>query len=251
MPFTPAHPAIILPFLRSRYFSATALVAGSVTPDFEYFFKMGVNSFHSHTLAGLIYFDVPVAVLLSFVFHLVVKRNLIMNLPVFLQRRFADTLQLNFIHYVKNNLAIFLISALAGSASHLFWDSFTHDNGFFARELPFYEGTYVPFEGARYPLFYALQHISTFVGLVIVALYIVARKPAGVWEPVRPHPSYWALLTALATVIVWARFMIRPEDYNIGNLVVSIITGLLVALVICGFINFRQHGQKITMGTGR
>ena len=84
MPFTPAHPAIVLPFLKLRYFSATGLVVGCMTPDFEYFFKMSVDAIHSHSTAGLFYFDLPVTLILSVVFHQFVKSNFIQNLPLYI-----------------------------------------------------------------------------------------------------------------------------------------------------------------------
>ena len=54
MPFTPAHTALVLPFIQKRYLSATGLIAGSVAPDFEYFFKMSTNGVHGHTIPGLL-----------------------------------------------------------------------------------------------------------------------------------------------------------------------------------------------------
>ncbi len=40
MPFTFAHPAAVLPFMKkqSKYISVTALILGSMAPDFEYFY---------------------------------------------------------------------------------------------------------------------------------------------------------------------------------------------------------------------
>lgn len=39
MPFTFAHPATVLPFAKkhSKHISVTALILGSMAPDFEYF----------------------------------------------------------------------------------------------------------------------------------------------------------------------------------------------------------------------
>src|SRR5262245_38934596 len=138
MPFTAAHPAIILPLIRSRYFSATALIAGSIAPDFEYFFKMSVSSVYSHTVAGLFYFDLPVVVFISLLFHLVVKKNLISSLPLFFQQKFQPILELDFLDYVKRHPWIFVSSALVGAASHILWDRFTHNNSF-TQSLPFYK----------------------------------------------------------------------------------------------------------------
>ena len=79
MPFTAAHPAIVLPLIKRnpRMVSATGLIAGSLAPDFEYFLKLSVNGVHGHTLWGLIYFDIPVAAFLAVLFHALVKNNLI------------------------------------------------------------------------------------------------------------------------------------------------------------------------------
>ncbi|HEY9008767.1 MAG TPA: DUF4184 family protein, partial [Ohtaekwangia sp.] len=197
MPFTPAHTAIVLPFLRTRKLSATALVVGSIAPDFEYFFKLSVESDHSHTLWGLLYFDLPVVFFLSLSFHLLVKQNLIYNLPVYLQQRFQDTLNFDLVAYLRSNYILFILSALLGSASHIFWDSFTHASGFFARELPFYHHISIPFDGVRYPLFYALQHISTAIGLMLVVAYIFFRKPQPITMYARPSVLYWLMLAAI------------------------------------------------------
>ena len=124
-----------LPLIRWRYFSATGLIVGSLSPDFEYFFKMSVDSIHSHSRLGLFYFDLPVTIVLAILFHQLVKVNLIGNLPAFLQKRFQDTLHFNFLKYLKNNWWIFLYSAIIGAGSHLFWDSFTHNNRFFSRQF--------------------------------------------------------------------------------------------------------------------
>ncbi len=242
MPFTPAHSAIILPFIRSRYFSATGLIIGSLSPDFEYFFKMSVSGLHSHTKAGLFYFDLPVTILLSIVFHQIVKANFIGNLPLFLQRRFQDTLELNFIAYLKKNWFIFLISALVGAASHIFWDSFTHNNRFFVRQFAeIYKSTSVPFQGANYPLFYVLQQVSTAVGMIIVTSYILFKKPVQHANLVAPKIGYWLLVFVIAIAVLRIRFFIHFTDYNLGNVVVSCITGLLIGVVCCGFINFKNN----------
>jgi hypothetical protein len=240
MPFTPAHPAIVLPFLNWRKLSATALVIGSMSPDFEYFFKLSVNSTHSHTVGGIFYFDLPVVIVLSVVFHLLVKQNLFANLPVFFQLRFHDARSFDLIPYLRKHPTQFLVSAILGAASHLFWDSFTHNSGYFARNLWFYKGTAIPFDGVNYPLFYALQHISTIVGLISIACYIYFREPQQHTVITRPSIAYWLLLLLITAAIVLIRFAIYPDDYNLGNVVVSSISGLCLALIINGMFRFRS-----------
>jgi hypothetical protein len=251
MPFTPAHPAIILPLIRLRYFSATGLIVGSMSPDFEYFFKMSVDSLHSHSREGLLYFNLPVTLVLSLIFHQFVKTNLIQNLPLFFQKRLQEMLQFRFLPYLRSKWGIFLYSSLIGAASHLFWDSFTHNNRFFTRLFSsVYQSSSVQFDGISYPLFYALQQVSTAIGMTVVLLYIFLKKPVECCDLITPKISYWLTVLGVAIVVLRLRFFIHPSDYNLGNVVVSSITGLLIGIIICGFINFKNeaHYEKSLNG---
>lgn len=255
MPFTPSHAAIVLPLFRVRRLSATGLVVGSMAPDFEYFFKFNVESYVSHTWLGVLYFNIPVTLLLSWVFHRHVKANLINNLPPFFQKKFQDTLEFDFKAYIKVNWFWFFVSAGIGAASHLFWDSFTHAHGYFARELPFYKGTFLPLDGVKYPLFYVLQHTSTVVGLVVLIIHVFLKRSTVPFTAVNPSVWYWVILLLFMIVATAIRFAIYSADYNIGNLVVSSISGLCIGLIVLGWVSFTgkhsANGQKISVGTNR
>ena len=242
MPFTPAHSAIVLPFLRMKpeRVSATALVIGSLSPDFEYFFKMSVSGQHSHTLLGILYFDIPVTIGLCFLFHLVVKQNLINNLPAFFQDRFQPLLELDFKVHFKKYYGAVIISAAVGSFSHIFWDAFTHNDGFFAQRIELYKQVVIPFDGVRYPLFYGLQQISTFVGLTIVSIYIFFMKSGKNIHRSRPRLTYWLIVILISSIIVSLRFYFATKPFYIGNFVVSSISAILFGTVVGGFINFKK-----------
>ena len=242
MPFTAAHPAIVLPFIRlnPKYVSATGLIIGSVSPDFEYFLKMSVDSKYSHTIPGIFYFDIPITIGLAFLFHLVIKRNLILNLPPGIQQRFQDLLRSDFRQYFREHFIAFMVCSAFGAATHVFWDSFTHNGAYFARELSFIRGSFVSFLGTRYPMFFVLQQVSTGVGLSIIVLYIIYMKP----DPIRPYkPSfnYWMWCVIILLITVAVRFLMRNYDFNLGNLVVTMISGFCVALVVTGFIKYEYN----------
>jgi Domain of unknown function (DUF4184) len=243
MPFTPAHTAIVLPFLRinPERVSATALVIGSVAPDFEYFLKMSVNGQHSHTFLGIFYFDIPVTIGLAFLFHEVVKKNLISNLPAFFQYRFQLLLQLDFKEHFKRYYWVVIISAGIGSFSHIFWDAFTHNDGFFAQRITLYKHMVVPFDGVRYPLFYGLQHISTYVGLTIVMTYIFLLKPDKNTVICSPLILYWLLIILISSLVIFLRFFFDNKSPDLGNVVVSSVSAILFAALVCGLIKFKNH----------
>jgi hypothetical protein len=249
MPFTPAHPAIVLPLLRRARLSAIGLIVGSMVPDFEYFFKMRVNSHYSHTLGGLFYFDVPVSFLLAWIFIRLVRDNLVANLPSFLQRRLQPVLMLDTRRVLSDRALIFAVSALIGSVSHLFWDGFTHNDTFFVRNISFYHGSYVPYEGVKYPLWYALQHISTAVGLIVLIIYVfrMPQAPGTVWKP---NLIYWMVVVAVAAIVVTIRFMIWPYDDREGNIIVSSISGICCGVIAAGMINFNNVAQEANQKDG-
>lgn len=242
MPFTPAHASIVLPLLRLRpqFISATALIIGSMAPDFEYFLKMSVSSDYSHTLLAILYFNIPITIVLAFLFHEVVKRNLIANLPAFLQYRFQDLLVLDFSKSFRAHYGIFIISAGLGACSHIFWDAFTHNDGYFAQRISLYKEVVIPFDGVRYPLFYGLQHISTWVGLTILVLYIFYMKLNKNAAISRPAISYWMLIFLVYASVVFLRFIFNVQSLNLGNFVVSSISALLVALLVGGLVKLQR-----------
>ncbi|MBL7857483.1 MAG: DUF4184 family protein [Cyclobacteriaceae bacterium] len=247
MPFTPAHPAIILPLLKldSRYVSATALIVGAVAPDFEYFLKMDVDSVYSHTVAGLFYFNLPVTIVLSFLFHEVVKHSLIRNLPPFLQRRFYPFAVFDFRKYFRSHVLTFALCSVIGSASHIFWDAFTHRDGYFIKTLPaLYHQSYVPFQGVNYPLWYALQHISTFVGLSTIAIVVIALQAYPV-EVVKPSGKYWWMWLVVVVVVVLLRFDFNLHAVSIGRFVVSSITACCVAFLVVGVMFFPKGSRPL------
>ncbi|HYM92834.1 MAG TPA: DUF4184 family protein, partial [Chitinophagaceae bacterium] len=79
MPFTFSHPAAVLPlnYVSKKYVSLTGLVIGSMTPDFEYFLRMRDRSYYSHTWKGVLWFDLPLAIILASIYHGMVRDVLI------------------------------------------------------------------------------------------------------------------------------------------------------------------------------
>lgn len=235
MPFTAAHPALMLPLLRWRRVLPSALVVGSITPDFEYFLRMQVKGTHGHTLAGLLYFNLPMGILLLLAFHQVVKRPLIDHLPGFVQTRMQPLREFDFLPYLRQRYLSVLVCLLAGSASHLFWDSFTHNHGFFVNEFrSFYSTVSVPFGNINYPLFYALQYISSIVGMAAILLYFVYVPAHGPSSSL--GMNYWLWVSIIAIAIFHVRLWALPSKSDFCNQVVSFIAAALWALVLSGYI---------------
>lgn len=236
MPFTFSHPAIVLPlaFLPKRWFSLTGLVIGSMTPDFEYFLRMNVQGEYGHTISGLFWFDLPLGILVTFLFHNSIRNPLFNNLPTFVTSRLVSFKQFDWNRYFNKNWIAVIFSILIGASSHLFWDSFTHLDGYFVEVIPALTNTITLF-GKQIPLFKILQHSSTFLGglIIMIALY---KLP--VHEGVVKHFNryYWGILAALTLTIIIVRASIGLETNQFGNLIVTSISATLIALSITPWI---------------
>lgn len=231
MPFTFCHPAIILPLkkLSPRYVSMTGLVVGSMLPDFEYFIRLKLTGTHGHTLPGIFYFDLPLGIILCFVFHNIVRNSFIDSLPQFLYVRFSDFGHFNWNRHFQKNFIVVIISLLVGTASHIFWDAFTHPTGFFVERTEALSDI-INIHSLQIPIYKILQHGGTLVGAFGIMLYIWAM-PAKRDEKHRANLSYRAIYILIVSILIIIRYII---DYNRGpgEFIATGITACLVSFVI-------------------
>lgn len=205
MPFTFAHPAAVLPLHRRwpRPFVLSALVIGSMAPDFAYLPPFLATRTLSHNLAGSVSFCVPVGFIVYLVFHLFLKAPLTALLPAALQRHalraIADSPRLP-----DRTWPVVLLSLWIGSLSHLVWDGFTHEGTRGTLLMPFLLTTVFQFGEHQVHLCRVLQHASTFFGGWILwrAVVRVARRPAPAEVPAPLALTPAVRLTIAATLLL-------------------------------------------------
>lgn len=232
MPFTFSHPAIILPltFLPGRWFSLTGLVIGSLTPDFEYFLRMRIESNYSHTLGGLFWFDLPLGILLAFIFHNIIRDSLFDNSPKALKARFSKFRHFDWNRYFKKNWFVVIISVLIGASSHILWDSFTHDHGYFVEKIPALTNK-VDVLGINLPILKILQHSSTIIGLFIIA-FAIYKLPKSQLEREKINLKYWAFIVGVILIIILIRLLAGLEVRQYGNVIVTAISASLISITV-------------------
>ncbi|MEO6914491.1 MAG: DUF4184 family protein [Chitinophagaceae bacterium] len=235
MPFTFSHPAAILPFsyLWEKKFSATGLILGSVAPDFEYFMRFHNASYHSHTWAGIFWFDLPAGIILCFIFHDVVKTPFIMNLPGFFHKRFASYLSFNWKKYFIQHWFIVFYSLLIGILSHLLLDRFTHQSYRFFNAVPALKDSLEP--GFHPNRLYRLIQVSySLIGLGIIG-WAVWKLPQdnGISYPLNTGP-YWILLGFMATSILG--IIILANGFEYVDWIIAVISSLLISLTATSFL---------------
>lgn len=212
----------------------TGLVIGSITPDFEYFIRLQIKSLYSHTLAGLFWFDIPLGLLLVFIYQRLVKKELIDHLPAPLNRRFTKY------KYVANSalsiggFAVIAASVATGALSHMFWDGFTHPTGYFVNAIPALSAT-IYLVGHHLHLYKVLQHGSTFVGIafIVITVYFL---PKGNSSPSLNLKLYWLIVLLVMVLTVGIRFLAGIDIHEYGNLIVTAISGSMLGILLASLI---------------
>jgi hypothetical protein len=235
MPFTAAHPAAILPLLRhSRWFSATGLVVGSISPDFQYFLLLPIFRYSGHTLQGLLFFNLPIALLIATVFHLLVRRPAVAHLPGWLKQRALAVPTLDWLAYLRQRWFVFASSVIIGAATHIFWDAFTHDSGYFVERWPILTHMVpLPLLGRDMMLCRIIQHTSTVVGSLAILAYtwrqptVVLRQDVSAVQKV----VFWAGIAMAGFAFMGYALYASMFMRSLMGVVVSFITGAMLATV--------------------
>lgn len=243
MPFTVAHPAAVLPLSRkSKYINFSAMVLGSMAPDFEYFLRGRPMGEIGHTFAGFVYFNLPLVAFIYFIYHFFIHQILFNHLPAFLQE--ASTKRIESSNLLK--VVVFIYSALFGMLTHVVWDSFTHINGYMVLRFPaLFTNTYNVY-GFDIPLYKFLQHGSTVVGIALIVGYLYVRalphRQKNTTVSPRRKIMYWASLITLTIIIVCFWYII---DYipvsSYGIVVVRIIDSFLMSLLVVSLFYKKHH----------
>lgn len=227
MPFTFAHPAIVMPVNRVFHtrFSLSGLVIGSMVPDFEKFILVTDVKTYSHTWHGMFWLDLPLGFAIAFLFHSVVRDTLIDNLPAFFRRRLIGYKKLNWNKYCKDHFGNVLLAMFIGIFSHILWDDFTHADGFFVRHIPFLQG-YGPYAGYK-----VLQFTTSVLGVLAVLIGIGAM-PQQYVAPKKLNTGYWLIVLCTAIAFTSFRFLIDLFITNISLLTITILSGGLLGTIL-------------------
>ena len=170
MPFTLVHPLAVVPLRRLGIFSA--LIIGSMVPDFARL-ASPFGEPHGHTWTAALLYYLPIAIVTLCVFHRLIKLPMISLAPRRIQPwLLAQSPEFSF--FPLSRLALIVASALAGIATHLFWDSFTHNGGWALGWLHL-DATRIDFSAHR-SIYVAdiLQDLSSIGGMLLV-IYLLSR----------------------------------------------------------------------------
>jgi hypothetical protein len=234
MPFTFSHAVVVLPFLKNRNLSATGLIVGAMAPDLEFFFRMRTQSVISHTLPGLFWIDLPLAILVVLLFHGILKKTVLLNLPFFLQSRLTELKTNNWFDYFRNNIIKVFVSFLIGASTHFFLDAFTHSDGFFVQK-----NIYLQMSLLSFPVYEWLQYGTSIIGLLILGFYFF-QIPKDKTCIVVIHPIFWCSVLFFSVLFLSLRFSLVVGWDKIGDTILGVLSSIVLAFVFSSIL-FKRH----------
>jgi hypothetical protein len=227
MPFTISHVAAVLPlahFLR-RGRVLSALVIGSMVPDFGLLLPWRLDRVETHSAAALLTWSLPVGITTYWIFQYLIKRPVREVLP---DGAYERSLPYGAVADIRS-LEQWLLACgavLVGAVTHLVWDGFTHEGARGVRMIPALDDFVVSFAGRHLTGPRFLQDFSSLVGLAIVILLLARSLRRAGATPVAPRAlataqrRFWGIAYAVTAVgFAAADILLVPssEPYGLGT----------------------------------
>lgn len=239
MAFTFAHPSVVI-FSKIKKFNLGGLILGSMAPDFIYFLLFSPSSNIGHTPLGSVFLNLPICFLLNFLFYKYIQEFFIIMLPNFISRRYLYLAKKeNKVTNIRDCI-IFSYSCIIGMVTHVFWDSFTHETGFFVEKLVFLRSK-ISFLSYHIPMYKLLQHSSTLIGFLILFIFFYSirdKNPKDFNIYINKFKFLMSIIFIQIVILTFSyMFSIKFQGYfGIGQLVVTFINGLFLGYLLNGII---------------
>ncbi|MFE1594791.1 DUF4184 family protein [Nocardia sp. NPDC058705] len=157
MPITFAHPVAVLPF--ARRFPLPALVAGAVAPDVAYYLPIPLSGTVTHSVLGVLWWDVLIGLVLLLAFRLSAGPASILLPP---GARPAE-----------RGAVSTVAAVMIGAATHVVWDSVTQTNGFAVQHWELLRTSVIE----PHKTYNVLGYLSSLAGTAVIA-YLLVRRTA-------------------------------------------------------------------------
>jgi len=222
VPFTVSHAAVVWPFARTlnRRRLLSAVVIGSMVPDFGMFLPWRLIRWETHSAMALLNFCLPMGLASYWIFQRLVRTPMLelLSEPAYSRARAAPGPDLGSLrHWLYVACGILL-----GAVSHLVWDGFTHEGARGVRMIPALDDPMLDVGGHHLLGFKLLQHASSLLGLAMVLWWALRllRASGGQESMSRPlgkseRRIWWAAVWAMAVAVgvAWF-FQMRAAEHQ-------------------------------------
>ena len=206
MPFTLSHTVAVIPLYKylGKFGALSALIIGSMTPDFAYLTPYLVHQrMDSHSLVGIYLYGIPMGLTVYFLYHLLMAPVIVSLLPKKIQKHLHSDLFVGRLPNIPSYALIF--SLVLGALTHVFWDFFTHRDGI-PRYVNWMDNPLTSIDGYEIMPYRILQHFSSIFGLSLLLFWIwiwLSKKKGS--TPAKQTQEHWhapSYLKGIAVAVI-------------------------------------------------
>jgi hypothetical protein len=262
MPFPVAHPAAILPLRRycPRYLNLSALIVGSLSPDFGYLFgHLHADRFSHRFWAGSFGFCLPAGLLIVWIFHfmrdpvvqllparyreLFRPRNLEPGMLGFRPSAFFRPSDFGFRYWPWLALPV---SVLIGAWTHDLLDSLTHPDGWLVEHISALRAPVFQLAGTSMPVCELLYAGFTFLGAFWVAACYLRWLGQATGAPALRRPAMgWSCALLFGAAILALATVGRGRHQLLGLIPLGIVTVAVTLGCVAGTIWLFAPRQRL------
>jgi len=189
-----------------------------------------------HTWKGNVFYEIPIGIILAFIFHLFIRDPLITNLPRSWSRRVSKYIDFNWNQYFRKNWFCVIYSMYIGIATHMLLDIFTHEQGYIygigwdlldtvINGIPLYEWNQL-----------VLSIIG--LGLLLMLFVLKAKSTDAIQRIASSKRRYWGVFFASFILIyIFRVFVGIPEEKLIIQHMVIFCSAVSISLVITSVLS--------------
>jgi Domain of unknown function (DUF4184) len=238
MPFTLAHPIAALPIweLSQKRLNLLGLMVGSIVPDMAYFLTLQPIGTVRHTVPGVLTYGIAEGLLLVAIGRHILLRPLLAIGPKTITQRCQIPTSRQSFSIV--DLVILIVSIVLGALSHLIWDSFSHETGWFVQNI-----AWLRQDVGRMPFYKLVQYLSGLLGLAGLGGWLYAwwrqAEPTIAIEslPLRLKAIVWNGIGVITLLFMWLAITLHALSIDttatiVVRAIIGAISGGFVGLVL-------------------
>lgn len=253
MPFTLAHPAVVLVTPKTKFLHKPGLIIGSMSPDFIYYLLGAPTSKVGHTVFGCLTLNLWLCFAVFYLYHWFIAPYFWQHLPNFV------TPNIPLYHQPHQSIAHFLIfccSAFIGMMTHIVLDLYTHAGSTVVKNSSWL-GLLFGNDTVSLPVYKWFQYGGGIIGMFFILCYLLyharLRNRLNKTDAISNQPigfstvKYWVYFTCIAVVmaVLWQLFdgIDRVNHATVVKIVIRGVDILFISLVIVGMLNLKKFGQ--------
>lgn len=215
MPFTISHAVAVIPLYKylGKFGALSALIIGSMTPDFAYMTPYLVHQrMDSHSFVGIYLYAIPMGLTVYFLYHLLMAPVLVSVMPKIIQKHLHADLFVGRLPDIPSYTLV--LSIVIGALTHITWDFFTHYSGI-PQYIPWMNLPLATLDDYNIMPYRVLQHFSTIFGLSLLLFWVwqwISRKK----HIDKPEQSHWQAPKTLK-ILSLSVLLILPMLFGIIN----------------------------------